>query len=59
MRQNPTEAERILWQHLRYDQLGVRFRRQFMCTGAIFDFYAPKLRLAIKSTVIFISLLPK
>ena len=48
MRKDPTNAEKILWEHIRHDQLGVRFRRQFIHDGSIFDFYCPKLRLAIE-----------
>lgn len=48
MRKNLTEAEKILWEYLRHDRLGVRFRRQFMCAGSIFDFYCPRHRLVIE-----------
>ncbi|MFH1671102.1 MAG: DUF559 domain-containing protein [Patescibacteria group bacterium] len=48
MRKDPTEAENLLWKHIRYDQLGVRFRRQYYMDGCIFDFYCPALRLAIE-----------
>jgi len=48
MRKNPTEAEKLLWEHIRYDTFGVRFRRQFLCEGAIFDFYCPEQRIALE-----------
>ncbi|MBU2259546.1 DUF559 domain-containing protein, partial [Patescibacteria group bacterium] len=48
MRKDPTEAESLLWKHIRYDQLGVRFRRQYYIDGCIFDFYCPSLRFAIE-----------
>src|SRR3989344_3319341 len=48
MRKNPTAAEEILWEALRYDQLSVRFRRQYPFSGLIFDFFSPKLKLVIE-----------
>ncbi|HNR02564.1 MAG TPA: endonuclease domain-containing protein [Anaerolineaceae bacterium] len=49
LRQNPTPAEELLWQHLRTKQLdGLKFRRQHPESGFILDFYCPKLRLAIE-----------
>lgn len=38
MRKNPTKAEDILWDHLRKDKLGVRFRRQHLIDNFIVDF---------------------
>ena len=48
MRKKPTTAEAALWQAIRYDQLGVRFRRQYPIGGRILDFYCPALHLAIE-----------
>jgi very-short-patch-repair endonuclease len=49
LRNNPTEAERKLWQYLKGKQLsGVKFRRQYSVDTYILDFYAPKLKLAIE-----------
>ncbi|PIR53156.1 16S rRNA (guanine(527)-N(7))-methyltransferase RsmG [Candidatus Peregrinibacteria bacterium CG10_big_fil_rev_8_21_14_0_10_49_10] len=48
MRKDPTDAELFLWEHIRHNQLGVQFRRQFIYEGSIFDFYCPELRLAIE-----------
>ena len=48
MRKNPTRAEKILWEAIRYDQLGVRFRRQYFIGGRILDFYCPELFLCIE-----------
>ncbi len=48
MRQNPTEAERKLWEYLRFDQLGVRFRRQHPIGNYILDFYCHEAKLAIE-----------
>ena len=39
MRRGPTEAEDRLWQSLRRDSLGVRFRRQVVIDRFIADFY--------------------
>ncbi len=48
MRKQPTEAEEKLWGQLRFDVLGVRFRRQYILDGAIFDFFCPQLNLVIE-----------
>jgi len=48
MRKKPTEAEEKLWEELRHDVLGVRFRRQYVLEGAIFDFYCPELKFVIE-----------
>lgn len=41
-------AERILWQHLRKNQSGAKFRRQVSVERYVLDFYCPSLRLAIE-----------
>jgi very-short-patch-repair endonuclease len=43
-----TEAEQILWSALRYDKLGIRFRRQYGVKAFVLDFYCPKYKLAIE-----------
>jgi very-short-patch-repair endonuclease len=48
LRNNPTEAERILWMWLSGDRLGVRFRRQYVMLGYILDFYCSKANLAVE-----------
>jgi very-short-patch-repair endonuclease len=49
MRKNPTKAERLLWEKLRFDQLGVRFRRQHpVGNNYILDFYCRKAKLGIE-----------
>ena len=49
LRKNQTEAEKILWRHLRNKQFhGVKFHRQYSVGGYILDFFSPKLRLAIE-----------
>lgn len=45
LRGRMTEAEQMLWFHLRRDQLGVRFYRQRPLGPYIVDFYSPKARL--------------
>ncbi|MDX1605778.1 MAG: endonuclease domain-containing protein [Candidatus Competibacterales bacterium] len=41
-------AEQRLWRHLRCQQLGARFRRQYGIGGYVVDFYCPALKLAIE-----------
>ena len=47
-RKYPTEAERSLWQYLRGDALGVRFRRQHPIAGYIADFVCLPARLVVE-----------
>ena len=48
LRKEMTEAEQALWEVIRYDKLGVRFRRQYGVGAFVLDFYCPKYRLAIE-----------
>lgn len=48
LRNNATEAEKILWNRLKNSQLGLKFRRQFSVRGYILDFYCPTVKLAIE-----------
>ena len=49
MRAEPTDAERKLWNLLRFKALGgYRFRRQRPVAGYILDFYCPAVRLAVE-----------
>ncbi|MEL7149673.1 MAG: DUF559 domain-containing protein [Pseudomonadota bacterium] len=49
LRSNMTDAEKRLWQEVRRDRLGVRFRRQLpILKRYILDFYAPSIRLAVE-----------
>ena len=48
MRNNQTEAEKILWDYLKNKKLGYKFTRQYSAGPYILDFYCPKLRLAIE-----------
>ena len=48
LRKNITNYERILWEYLRRDNLGIRFHRQYGIGSYIADFYCPKLRIVIE-----------
>jgi very-short-patch-repair endonuclease len=43
-----TPAEKILWQELRRNKLGVHFRRQQVIVGFIVDFYCHKAGLVVE-----------
>ncbi len=43
-----TEQEKILWQHLRDEGMGFKFRRQHPIGKFVVDFYCTKLKLAIE-----------
>lgn len=48
-RKNPTEAEKVLWQHLKNGLLsGYKFRRQHPMEGYILDFYCAEALLAVE-----------
>jgi very-short-patch-repair endonuclease len=48
LRHDMTPAEKILWQELRGNKLGVHFRRQQVIAGFIVDFYCHKADLVIE-----------
>ncbi len=48
LRNNTTEAEKKLWNYIRNEQLGVKFRRQYSISHYIADFYSPTLKLVIE-----------
>ena len=48
LRLNSTDAEKILWLHLKNKQLGFKFRRQHSVGNYILDFYCPVKKLAIE-----------
>ena len=49
LRNNPTDAERLLWSHLRFWQLdGYKFRRQQPLGSYIVDFVCLEKRLAVE-----------
>ena len=48
LRRNMTDAERKLWQYLRGNQLGVKFRRQHPFENYILDFVCLPLALVVE-----------
>lgn len=48
LKNNMTSEEKMLWDAIRLDALGFRFRRQFGIGEYIVDFYCSKLKLAIE-----------
>ena len=48
LRKNPTYEEKLLWQFLKVNQLGVRFKRQHPIWLYIADFYCHELKLVIE-----------
>jgi len=48
LRSAMTDAEIILWRHLRKDRLGLRFYRQRPIGPFVVDFYCPTRRLVIE-----------
>jgi len=49
LRQNPTEAEKLIWRFLRKRQLlGHKFKRQYSIDHFVIDFYCPELKLAVE-----------
>lgn len=48
LRRNMTPAEKILWQVLRANKLGVHFRRQQVIQGFIVDFYCHQASLVVE-----------
>jgi very-short-patch-repair endonuclease len=48
LRKEMTDAERVLWQGLRGDQFGVKFRRQHPYLGLVLDFVCIERTLVIE-----------
>jgi len=48
LRRDMTPAEKILWQELRANKLGIHFRRQQVIHGFIVDFYCHKSALVVE-----------
>ena len=49
LRNEPTEAEKVLWNHLKNRSLGnLKFRRQHSMDCYIVDFYCPEKRLVVE-----------
>jgi len=48
LRTAATPAEQRLWQHLRGNQTGTKFRRQYSIDCFVLDFYSPECKLAVE-----------
>jgi len=48
LRRTSTDAERLLWKHLRARRLGVKFRRQVSVGPYTLDFFSPERRIAVE-----------
>ena len=48
LRKNQTREEKILWERLRQNQLGFKFKRQHSVGPYILDFYCSEKKLAIE-----------
>jgi len=48
LRKKETQEEKILWEKLRNNKLGIKFRRQHPVDVFVVDFYAPKIKLGIE-----------
>jgi very-short-patch-repair endonuclease len=48
LRRDMTPTEKLLWQELRANKLGVHFRRQQVIAGFIVDFYCHKAALVVE-----------
>ncbi|OWK69833.1 hypothetical protein CBW18_14565 [Pedobacter sp. AJM] len=48
LRNKVTDAEKILWEHLKEKKLGVKFRRQHPISSFIADFYCHEKKLIIE-----------
>ena len=42
------QPELRLWYYIRKEQLGVKFRRQYVIDNRILDFYSPQIKLGIE-----------
>lgn len=48
MRKHMTGAERVMWQMVRANRVGPKFRRQSVILGFIADFWCPSRRLVVE-----------
>jgi len=49
LRRNQTDAEKVLWAHLRSKQFyGMKYFRQYSIGSYILDFYCPNMKLAVE-----------
>ena len=49
LRREMTPAEKVLWNELRANKLGIHFRRQQIIAGFIVDFYCHKAALVVEA----------
>jgi very-short-patch-repair endonuclease len=48
LRNHATIPEKMLWEKIRNNQLGIKFRRQYSFGSYILDFYCPQKQLGIE-----------
>ncbi|MES3032172.1 MAG: endonuclease domain-containing protein [Patescibacteria group bacterium] len=48
LRKEETQTEKVLWEKIRNNKLGVKFRRQHPLDVFVIDFYAPSIGIAIE-----------
>ncbi len=48
LRDHPTHCESLLWNYVKENQFGIKFRRQHPASNYVLDFYAHKIKLAIE-----------
>ena len=48
LRNNPTQAEKLLWSGLKDNRIGFKFRRQQSIGNYVADFYCAKLKLVVE-----------
>ena len=48
LRSEANSAEKIVWEYLRKNQLGYKFRRQFSIGNFVADFYCHELKLVVE-----------
>jgi len=48
LRNNPTFSESLLWNYIKGNEFGIKFRRQHPASRYVLDFYAHKIKLAIE-----------
>lgn len=48
LRSRSTPSESLLWNQLRNNQLGCKFKRQYSVDGYVMDFYSPSQKLGIE-----------
>ncbi len=48
LRNNPTFSENLLWNYIKGNEFGIKFRRQHPASRYVLDFYAHRIKLAIE-----------